>query len=235
MRGVIMNKNKVLMFFCDYSVMHSIAGKQLGLDRKGEIKTFINSLEKLRINENANQVLLTFISDNEEFKGDIKNVIKEIRNITDESNIVFGNHFDHKFGYSCDGISSNNTENSLPSNPNTIIGDKLIQMIRNLISNTDEQHQNIYNNQITSVRIARNNIGETVELNNMLASHSIPMVHYTFDPFTTNLPSNSVITHSKNMIHANWTDLTAINAILNNELSMIKKEQQKQEVMVLKK
>jgi hypothetical protein len=230
MRGVIMNKNKVIMFFCDYSVIHSIAGKQIGLDRKGEIKTLVNSLEQLRTNEYANQVILTFISDNEKFREDIKNVIKEFSAMTAYSNVVFGNHFDHRFRYSCDGTISVNTENSIPNNSNTVIGDKINQMIMDFISN--DAH--IYSNQITSVRIARNNIGETAEIDKTLKRQEIPMVHYTFDPFTTNLPAYPVITNSSNMIHANWTDLTALNVALNNELGMIKKREQKQAVMVLK-
>ena len=42
---------KTIMFFCDYDLTHSNLGKELKLDRNGEIKMFINSLEKMRIRE----------------------------------------------------------------------------------------------------------------------------------------------------------------------------------------
>jgi hypothetical protein len=228
-----MNKNKIIMFFCDYDTTHSNVGKELGLNRKGEIKTFLDSLEKLRISENANQVLLTFISDKEDFKDNIENLVLEFNEVIKNSNIIFGNHFDHKFRYSCNGIDFDNTENGLPNNSNTIIGDKIKSEIEEFIQY----------NIITSVRVARNSIGETISLTNDLKKAAISFMQYTFDHFKRKLPDNTEINYSKDRMHANWMDLSALNALLNKEIYVIrqqqadkeKNEQPKQQLMVYKK
>jgi hypothetical protein len=227
-----MNENKILMFFCDYDVTHSNVGKKLGLDRKGEIKTFLNLLEQLRINENANQIILTFISDNEKFKDDVRNLLLEFNEIIKDENIMFGNHFDHKYGYTYNGNGYKDMETGLSNNSNTIIGDK----IRN------EVEKYMPYNIITSVRVARNSIGETISLTNDLDKTNTPFMQYTFNHFQRELPSNPEVDYAKNRMHASWMDLSALNALLSKEkyinrqqqLDKENNEQPKQQIIVYK-
>jgi hypothetical protein len=213
---------KMMVVFCDYMV---ICSENQNLDRKSEIKLNISMLEQMRVREDENKVLLFFTGNDDNFKNKIKSLALEFSSMIKDEDIILGNHFDHKATYSSDGTKSYNTETSLPTLPNTIIGDKIRKQL--------EQLSLFY--KIGSVRIINNNIGDTHTLTEDLNKLNIQMIQYKFNPFETEAIDNININCNQNMMYANCSNFRALNVLLNHELGTMNLETKDRAEVIYKK